>query len=171
MRLPENHPTRRRYRDVMPIVNLHHPEWDAEVPSETGTLRAVRLAQHAGAVRLAANLYELEQGAVVSPLHFHHANEELLFVLSGTPSLRRGPGDERTLAAGELVAFPAGPDGVHQIVNRAPEPARILIAATNELPEVAEQVESQQLAVITSSGLRMLPLTAPIAGDPPAEVR
>ena len=68
--------------------DLYHPAWDAEVPSETGTLRAVRLAQHAGASRLAANLYELEQGAVVSPLHFHHGNEELLFVLSGTPSRR-----------------------------------------------------------------------------------
>jgi hypothetical protein len=44
------------------IINLHHPAWDAEMPSETGALRAVRL----------------EQGAVVSPLHFHHGNEELL---------------------------------------------------------------------------------------------
>ena len=67
------------------------------MPSETGTLRAVRLAQHAGA-SLAANLCELEQGAVVSPLHSHHGNEELLFVLAGTPTLRRGPEDERTLA-------------------------------------------------------------------------
>jgi uncharacterized cupin superfamily protein len=55
------------------------------VPSETGILRAVRLARHAGASRLAANLYELERGAVVSPLHFHHGNEELLLVLTDTP--------------------------------------------------------------------------------------
>jgi hypothetical protein len=32
---------------------------------------------------------------------------------------------------------------------------RVLIAATNELPEVAEQAESQQLAVITPDGLRL----------------
>lgn len=144
------------------MIDLYHPAWDAEVPSETGTLRAVRLAQHAGASRLAANLYELEQGAVVSPLHFHHGNEELLFVLAGTPTLRRGPQDERTLTPGEVVSFPAGPDGVHQILNRAAEPARVLIAATNDVPEVAEQVENQQLAVVTGDGLRLLPVTAPI---------
>jgi uncharacterized cupin superfamily protein len=151
------------------MINLHHPARDAEVPSETGTLRAVRLAQHAGASRLAANLYELEQGAVASPLHFHHGNEELLFVLAGTPTLRRGPDDERTLEPGEVVSFPAGPDGVHQILNRAAQPARVLIAATNDVPEVAEQVENQQLAVITGDGLRVLPRTAPITADPGAQ--
>ncbi len=109
------------------IINLHHHAWDAEMPSETGTLRAVRLAQHAG-----------------------------------TPTLRRGPEDERTLAQGEVVSLPAGRAGAHQILNRATEPARVLIVATNDLPEVAEQVENQQLDVITGDGLRPLPLTAPI---------
>ena len=64
-----------------------------------------------------------------------------------------------------MASFPAGPDGTHQIVNRATTPARILICATNELPEVAEQVENQIVAVITSGGLRLLPdapqVTAP----------
>ena len=58
-------------------MNLLCPAWDAEVDGEGGTLRAVRLAQHAGAQRLAANLYELEPGALVSPLHFHHTNPSL----------------------------------------------------------------------------------------------
>ena len=66
-------------------MNLFEPTWDAEVQANGGVLRAVRLARHAGAARLAANLYELEPGAVVSPLHFHHRNEELLFVLAGAP--------------------------------------------------------------------------------------
>ncbi len=140
-------------------MNLTHPDWDAELPSEKGTLRAVRLAQHAGAHRLAANLYEVEQGAAVSPLHFHHANEELLFVLSGTPTLRRGPGDERTLKPGEVVAFLPGRSGVHQVLNRAAQPARVLIVATNDLPEVAEQVENDQLAIITDDGMRLQPLS------------
>jgi uncharacterized cupin superfamily protein len=153
---------------MLEMINLHDPTWDAELPSETGILRAVRLAQHAGASRLAANLYELEQGVVVSPLHFHHCNEELLFVLAGTPTLRRGPEDERRLVPGEVVSFPAGPAGVHQILNRANESARVLIAATNDLPEVAEQVENEQLAVITGDGLRLMPLTALITAAPGA---
>lgn len=142
-------------------MNLLTPSWDAELPSDDGTLRTVRLAQHAGAARLAANLYEVERGAVVSPLHFHHVNEELLFVLSGTPTLRSA-GEERTLLAGEVVAFLPGPSGSHQILNRASEPARVLIVATNDLPEVAEQPENEQLAILTADGLRLLPLTPPV---------
>lgn len=143
-------------------MNLLHPTWDAEVAAGGAVLRAVRLARHAGAERLAANLYELEPGALVSPLHFHHANEELLFVMSGAPTLRVGPDDERTLAPGDVVAFPVGPDGTHQILNRSGESARVLICATNELPEVAEQVENDALAVITSAGLRLVPASAPV---------
>ena len=138
-------------------MNVHHPTWDAEIDVGTGAvLRAVRLAKHVGSDRLAANLYELEPGAVVSPLHFHHRNEELLFVLSGTPTLRRSDDDVRDLAPGEVVAFPAGPAGRHQILNRSVDPARVLICATNELPEVAEQPESQILAIATSTGLRLV---------------
>jgi uncharacterized cupin superfamily protein len=138
-------------------MNFLDPSWDAEVDANGTVLRATRLARHAGAQRLAANLYELEPGAVVSPLHFHHHNEELLFVLSGTPALRRSDSDVRDLSPGAVIAFPAGPDGIHQVLNRSDQPARVLICATNDLPEVAEQTETDQLAVITDTGLRVVP--------------
>lgn len=139
-------------------MNLLEPRWDAEVDAGGGaTLRAVRLGAHAGADRLGATLYELEPGAFASPLHFHHASEELLLVLAGTPTLRRAEGDERALSPGEVVAFPAGPEGVHQVVNRSTASARVLICSTNDVPEVAEQVESGTLAVITRDGLRLVP--------------
>lgn len=138
-------------------MNLFEPCWDAEVDAGGTVLRAARLARHVGAQRLAANLYELEPGAFVSPLHFHHRNEELLFVLSGTPAVRRSDTDIRDLKPGEVVAFPTGSEGIHQILNRSDTPARVLICATNDLPEVAEQTEADQLAVITDDGLRLLP--------------
>lgn len=55
-------------------------------------------------------------------------------MLAGTPTLRRAEGDERALAPGEVVAFPAGPEGVHQVVNRAGDRARVLICSTNDVP-------------------------------------
>jgi len=139
-------------------MDLFDPRWDAEVGGEGGSvLRAVRLAAHAGAERLAANLYELDPGAMVSPLHFHHANEELLFVLSGEPTLRRGTDREEELRPGAVIAFPVGPEGTHQIVNRSRSPARVLIVATAVLPEVAEQPETGSLAILTTDGLRLVP--------------
>lgn len=139
-------------------MNLFKPKWDAEVANASGEiLRAVRLGAHAGARCLAANLYEMESGVEVSPLHCHHANEELLLVLSGTPTLRRGVGQEETLEPGAVVAFPVGPEGAHQVVNRSRAMARVLIVATAALPEVAEQPEEGRLAIITTDGLRIVP--------------
>lgn|GEM_PF-3858551 len=44
---------------------------------------------------------------------------------------------------------------MHQIVNRSSAPARVLIVATAELPEVAEQPEEDRLAILTPEGLRL----------------
>jgi uncharacterized cupin superfamily protein len=131
--------------------NLFEPTWDFEGERNDATTRAVQLGRHAGAKRLGATLYELESGAIASPLHFHHGAEEILFVIAGEPSLRTGTGEdeERVLATGEVVAFPPGREGTHQIVNRAAAPARVLVCSTNDLPEVAEQVETGLTVVLT----------------------
>ena len=131
--------------------NLFDPTWDFEGERDGATTRAVRLGAHAGAKRLGATLYELESGAIASPLHFHHGAEELLFVIAGEPSLRTGEAgeEERVLATGEVVAFPPGRAGTHQILNRAEAPARVLVCSTNDLPEVAEQVETGLTVVLT----------------------
>jgi uncharacterized cupin superfamily protein len=132
--------------------NLFDPKWEFEgARGDDGTTRAARLGEQAGAKRLGASLYELESGAMASPLHFHHGAEELLFVLAGEPTLRTGTGeaDERVLATGEIVSFPPGRAGTHQILNRADPVARVLICSTNDLPEVAEQVETGVTVVLT----------------------
>ena len=102
------------------MANILSPEWEAELPG----LRGQRVGAAAGAEKLGATLYEVDPGGRVSPLHTHHANEELLIVLSGTPTLRTGEG-ERELAAGDVVAFPAGRRGTHQVLNRSAEAARV----------------------------------------------
>jgi uncharacterized cupin superfamily protein len=131
--------------------NLFDPSWEFEGDGGGGTTRAVRIGSQLGAERLGASLYELEPGAMASPLHFHHGSEEMLFVLAGEPTLRTGTEatDERVLAPGEIVSFPPGRAGTHQVVNRGEEAARVLICSTNDLPEVAEQVETGLTVVLT----------------------
>ncbi len=133
------------------MTNLFDPTWDFEGERNEATTRAVQLGRHAGAKRLGATLYELESGAIASPLHFHHGAEEMLFVIAGEPSLRIGVDgeEERVLARGEVVSFPPGREGTHQILNRADAPARVLVCSTNDLPEVAEQVETGLTVVLT----------------------
>ena len=50
----------------------------------------------AGAEKLGATVYEVDPGGRVSPLHVHHANEEMLIVLSGTADA--APGGRRARA-------------------------------------------------------------------------
>ena len=77
---------------------------------------------------LGATLYELGPGNFMI-FHFHHGSEELLIVLRGQPTLRTLDG-ERQLDEGEVVHFPPGPDGAHEIRNDTDEPVRYLVAGT-----------------------------------------
>jgi uncharacterized cupin superfamily protein len=116
---------------------LHDPEWDAERDAPPFRWRRARLGRQAGSRDLGASLFEVPPGAATFPLHIHHHNEELLFVVAGTLTLR-SLGADRELSEGEVVAFPPGRDGAHTVENRGTEPARYLIVSTMRAPEVNE---------------------------------
>jgi uncharacterized cupin superfamily protein len=78
------------------------------------------------------------------PLHVHHANEELIVVLAGRPTLRAIDA-ERELSPGEVAACPTGRRGAHRIDNRTDEPIRFLIVSTMIAPEVNEYPDSGKI--------------------------
>jgi uncharacterized cupin superfamily protein len=128
--------------------NVLQPEWDAEMPDAPFRARALRAGAQAGARELGATLYELDAGGAISPYHFHHANEELLVVLSGSPEIRTHAGTRR-VPAGAVVAFPRGEGGAHAVTNPGPEPARLLFVSTMHFPDVAEHVDTGATLAIT----------------------
>jgi uncharacterized cupin superfamily protein len=91
--------------------------------------RRARVHHQVGAQLLACSVYELPPGQRVFPYHLHWNNEELLIVVSGTPTLR-APDGERELSVGDVVAFPEGDAGAHGISNRSDGTARVAIFAT-----------------------------------------
>ena len=94
---------------------------------------------------LGATVYELEPGARWADLHVHYANEELIVVLAGTPTLHT-LGGSRKLSAGEVVSCRRGMEGAHRLENESEEPARVLIVSTMLMPR-----SSNTRSVITSS--------------------
>jgi uncharacterized cupin superfamily protein len=84
---------------------------------------------------LGASLIDLPPAGAGGPLHMHYGVEEMFFVLAGTPVVRTPEGEE-TLAPGDVVYFPEGPDGLHDISNPADEAARILGISTKRFPDV-----------------------------------
>jgi uncharacterized cupin superfamily protein len=99
--------------------------------------RAVRarLGHELGTQRLGVSLWEVEPGQAAYPYHFHLGEEELLVVLVGSPLLRT-PAGERRVPPGEVLSFPRGEQGAHQLVNDSDEPLRFLAVSTNGDPDV-----------------------------------
>ena len=123
------------------MANIFDPDWDAERDEPPFRWRRARLARQAGARDLGASLFELAPGAASFPLHAHYANEELLIVLAGRPTLTVLDGSSRALEPGEVVSCPAGRDGAHRLDNHSGEPARVLIVSTMRSPEINEMLE------------------------------
>jgi uncharacterized cupin superfamily protein len=89
-------------------------------------VRRARLAQQAGAKKIGMSLWEVPAGEAAYPYHWHVVDEEVIVVLDEGLSLRGADGDWRSLPAGEVVAFPVGEEGGHQLWNRAESTARFL---------------------------------------------
>jgi len=108
-------------------------------------IRAVRVAERAGAEHLGASLYEVQPGEEMV-FHYHVQREELLIVLSGTLALRTGDGWEE-LSEGEVVAFPRGERGAHGYENRGATPVRVLVASEQNGPNVSVYPDTNQVGV------------------------
>ena len=104
------------------VRNVFADEWEQLYPPSEGWHSNTRRLVPPGNT-LGMSLYELLPGQTQCPYHFHHANDELVLVLHGRPTLRT-PEGERELEPGDFVHFPKGAAGAHQMVNRTDEPAR-----------------------------------------------
>jgi len=90
------------------------------------------------------SLWLLPPGEAAYPYHHHLAEEELVLVLDGAPSLRTATG-WRELREGEVVAFVRGERGAHQLVNRTTKNVRFLAFSTNGEPDIVIYPDSGKL--------------------------
>lgn len=105
-----------------------------------------RVGDKAGSRKLGAGVWELEPGQAAYPYHFHLVEEEMVIVLEGTPLLR-DPDGWRRLERGALVAFPAGEEGGHQVVNDGSEVVRFLAISTSGAPDIACYPDQNKIGV------------------------
>lgn len=126
--------------------NIDEPLFDEPRETEGFLARRARLSRQAGSERLGLSLWEVQPGQAAYPYHFHYTEEELVVVLEGRPSLR-GPDGWRELAPGDVVAFPRGERGGHQLVNRGAERVRFLSFSTSGEPDVVSYPDSGKLGV------------------------
>jgi uncharacterized cupin superfamily protein len=119
-----------------PMPNLHAPHYDEPRETIDGfTAYRARLGHQLGTERIGLSQWLLPAGQVAYPYHFHLAEEEVLVLLEGALALRT-PDGWRRLKQGDVVRFPAGADGAHQLVNDTDADVRFLAISTHGRPDV-----------------------------------
>jgi uncharacterized cupin superfamily protein len=117
-----------------------------EPPGYLATM--ARLGPKLGGSRLGMSIYDMPPGEAICPYHFEWTDEEWLIVISGEATVRTPEGEE-TLAAGEVVCFPAGPAGAHKVSNAGGADLRVAIFSTKNKFGIAEYPDSDKVGVWT----------------------
>jgi uncharacterized cupin superfamily protein len=123
-------------------TNVFAPTFDHASEREGYRWRGARVGKAIGGRKIGASIYELPDGERTYPFHFHHAIEEWALVLEGTPTLRSGDG-ERELRRGDVVCFPTGEQGAHQLRG----PGTVMIISASRSLEVTEYPDSGKVGV------------------------
>lgn len=127
--------------------NIYTPEIDQTRDELDGFhVARARVGHQAGAQRLGISLWILPPGQAAYPYHFHLAEEEALIVLEGAPTLRTDEG-RRTLTRGDVVSFPRGPRGGHQLTNETASEVRLLAISTAGEPDVCIYPDERKVGI------------------------
>jgi uncharacterized cupin superfamily protein len=77
------------------------------------------------------HLLTLAPGVWSSQRHWHSREDELIYVLEGTPTLITDEG-ETVLKPGDVAGFPAGSTNGHHVVNKADASAKLLVVGSRK---------------------------------------
>ena len=124
----------------MSAPSIARPDFDEPREWPGFRSRRARLGRQGGSVKTGLSLFDVPAGEAAYPYHWHMCEEEIVVLLEGRASLRT-PDGWRELEEGEVVVFPTGEEGAHQIVNRSDAPVRFL-AFSNQHPDVVVQPDS-----------------------------
>ena len=134
------------------VFNLYGDgPWDRTEDRPGWRSKDAWVGRRIGAELIGGSMYELEPGDRLWPYHTHHANEEWLLVVRGQPTLRTAEG-EQNLEEGDVVAFPRGHRGFHQVSNPTDVSIRVLMLSTLILPEIIEYPDSGKVGTSSANG-------------------
>jgi uncharacterized cupin superfamily protein len=109
-----------------------------------------------GAQKLGYSVTVVPSGKRAFPLHNHHVNEEMFFILEGEGEVRIGD-KTHPIKKGDFIAHPpGGPETAHQIVNTSENELRYLAVSTMQSPEIADYQDSKKFGVLSADGFRFL---------------
>jgi len=100
------------------------------------------------ATKCRANFVEVDPGNYAYGYHYHEANEEVFYIISGTGVVRTNDG-EIHVKAGDVIAFPAGKKGAHVMKNESENEKLVYIDfGTTIVPEIVHLPDFNKIMVI-----------------------
>jgi uncharacterized cupin superfamily protein len=129
-------------------VNIAAPEFSYDDDPEGFRAGMFRPGPELGAKETGMSVYDLPPGQAVCPYHYEYGEEEWVVALAGRPSVRTPEGTEQ-LEPWDVVFFPKGPAGAHQVRNDSDEPARVMMWSTIVYPSATAYPDSDKIAVWT----------------------
>lgn len=104
-----------------------------------------------GLTHFGVNLTRLEPGAQSALMHAHDRQDEFIYVLEGTPTLRYGS-EEMLLSPHMCAGFPAGTGLGHQLINRSQQPVSYLEIGDRTPGDRASYPEDDLYATLDDNG-------------------
>ena len=138
----------------MPVID------PTKVPVRTGSIypepyaammkgrSSLRLGEVGGLTQFGVNLVMLEPGAMSSLRHWHHNEDEFVWIVDGECTLVQDEG-ETVMRPGDCAAFPAGSTNGHHFVNRSGKPARFMVVGTKAPQETAVYSDVDMMVHLT----------------------
>lgn len=139
-----------------PVINIADIELEPRPPafsppeSTTGHFDARMgfISPRIGAQQLGYNVTAVPPGKRAFPLHNHHVNEEMFFILEGSGELKIGE-STYPVRPGDVIACPAGgKEAAHQITNTGNVELKYLAVSTKLSPEICDYPDSGKFGVL-----------------------
>ncbi len=131
---------------MRPIVNVDELSWQSHEHGQTFAARGASISTRIGAQKLGYRITVVPPGMKAWPLHNHHANEEMFFILEGSGTLRQG-NRLHAIRAGDFICSPAGDRSTaHQIINDSDAELHYLCVSTMVRPEITEYPDSEKFS-------------------------
>ncbi|MBC7543426.1 MAG: cupin domain-containing protein [Candidatus Sericytochromatia bacterium] len=131
------------------LLNADDVGWERRAHGQTA-VEEQHLSLAMRSRKLSYGITAIAPGARSFPFHFHHDNEEMFVILSGTGQVRIGD-IVSPIRSGDVISCPAGPGGVHQFINDGAESLRYLAVGTMAAPDVIEYPDSDKVNVIAGT--------------------